>query len=121
MRNLIVLTVSTLVYFLIFFVGIGDWVGGKSLPLSLLIFSVVIPLIFGYVTYKYLKGNSVWTPAITVVIPIIPNAVMLIYGQIQTGWGPMDVPLSATVGFIVLQTIFVALGAYACYQKYGFK
>jgi len=112
MRNVIVLTLSTIIYVLIFVSGIGRWIGNMNLPLSLFIFSVVIPFVFGYFTQKYLTSKAMWTPMTTLVIPVIPSVTELIFNQIKTGWRPMDVPLSATLGFIILQAVFVVFGAY---------
>jgi hypothetical protein len=116
MRNVIVLTGSTLLYTLLI-VGTGKLFGGKNLLISLFAIMVVIPVVIGYLTQKYLTGKSIWTPAATLVIPVIPNVTILIYDQIKAGWGPMDVPLSATLGFIILQTIFVVVGAYIYYRN----
>ncbi|MEK6662314.1 MAG: hypothetical protein AABY73_00480 [Pseudomonadota bacterium] len=109
MKHLKVLTWGTLLYTLLF-VGIGKMLGGKSLPLAMFVITVFIPFIFGYFAQYFLTSKSALV--VTLVIPVIPNVTMLVYDQIKTGWGPMDVPLSATLWFIFLQTMFVAFGAY---------
>ena len=117
MRNVMVLTASTLIYYLVYFADKGESGGGRNLLLLLFIFTVVLPFGFGYFTQKYLVGNSIWIPATTLFIPIIPNVSVLIRSQIKTGWGPMDVPLRATLLFIVLQAMFVVFGAYVHNKK----
>jgi len=75
---------------------------------------VVIPFVFGYFTRKHLTDNYAWISAATLVIPVFPNMAILIYDQIKAGWGPMDVPLSATIGVIFVQAVFAVFGAYVC-------
>ena len=111
MKNVLVLTASTVLYFLLYFGGALKWFSDINFWLSLFVFWLFIPFWFGYFTQKYLNIGAPWSPLLVLLVPLISDIVWFLYDGIRSNWSPMEkVPL--LIWYLVIPALFVLLGAY---------
>lgn len=111
-KNIAVLGLSTTIYFLLYFGGLLNVFGESDFIISAVVFWLVIPFLFGYLTHKNLSTRSPWLVAL---VPVIANGIWIVYDGIRSGWAFEKIPL--LVLYFIMSVLLMLLGAFVQSRK----